>query len=65
MLEDDDKGELEGEYLPMDWGKVTGIVTEPPVVTFLLKYGLLKGIVQVILSDPFYKSYHYVHRDKL
>ena len=52
MLEDDDEGELEGEDLPMNRGEVTGIVAEPAVVTFLLKYGFFKVIVNVILSDP-------------
>ena len=37
VLKDDDKGELEGEDLPVDWGQGAAVIPEPTVVALLLK----------------------------
>ena len=38
VLKDDDKGELEGEDLPVDGGEGARVVPEPPVVTLRLEF---------------------------
>ena len=37
VLKDDDEGKLQGKDLPVDWCECSGIVPEPPIVTFRLK----------------------------
>ena len=52
VLEDDHEGELEGEYLPMDWRECARVVSKTTIIT--LRLGKWESIIENVERVSFH-----------